>query len=233
LRFRGVGPVAAADNSLGAADFARLESIVSFCNSFEQANPMNSPFLIRPQAPADADAVDHLHEEAFGPGRFARSAYRVREASSGPQIAFTAWQGEVLVGAIQLTAVTIGGCAGAMLLGPLAITPAYKGKGGGLALIVASISAAEAAGKRLIVLVGDLPYYKRAGFAAVRPGQIVFPGPADPARILALELELEPGALDAYSGLIAADNTPLKHGAGKAAALRAQPGDEPRTFAVL
>jgi predicted N-acetyltransferase YhbS len=231
LRFRGVGLVAAADNSLGNADFARLESIVPV-NSFEQANPMNSPFLIRPQAPADAAAVDHLHEEAFGPGRFARSAYRVREASSGPQIAFIACEGTALVGAIQLTAVTIGGCAGAMLLGPLAVTPAHKGKGGGLALILESISAAEAVGKRLIVLVGDLPYYKRAGFIAVPPGQTLFPGPADPARILALELE--PGALGGYRGLIAADNTPLKHGVGKAATVRpSHPADERRTFAVL
>ena len=77
---------------------------------------MTSVFLIRPQAPADLAAVDQLHEEAFGPGRFARSAYRVREASHGPQIALTAWDGATLVGAIQLTAVTIGGQPGAMLL---------------------------------------------------------------------------------------------------------------------
>jgi len=167
---------------------------------------MTLTFLIRPQAPGDLAAVDQLHEQAFGPGRFARSAYRVREASSGPQIALTAWDGAMLAGAIQLTAVTIGDSAGAMLLGPLAVAPAYKGMGGGQRLIHESLAAARRTGRRLIVLVGDLPYYKRSGFAPVPPGQILFPGPADPSRILAVELEA--GALGDFHGLIAADNRP-------------------------
>lgn len=168
---------------------------------------MTSTFLVRPQAPGDLDAVNQLHEDAFGPGRFARSAYRVRESSHGPQIALIAWDGATLAGAIQLTAVTIGGERGAMLLGPLAIAPAYKGMGGGQRLIGESLVAARYAGKRLVVLVGDLPYYQRAGFATLPPGQIQFPGPADPARILAVELE--PGALDDFHGLIVADNAPM------------------------
>jgi predicted N-acetyltransferase YhbS len=169
---------------------------------------MTPNFLIRPQEPGDLAAITALHELSFGPGRFARSAYRVREASNGPQIALSAWDAETLVGAIQLTAVTIGECDGAMLLGPLAIAPAYKGKGGGLRLLRESIAAAEAMGKRLIILVGDLPYYARAGFGPVPVGQILFPGPADPARILALELE--PGALATFHGMIAADNGPAQ-----------------------
>ncbi len=188
---------------------------------------MTSAFLIRPQAPGDLSAVDQLHEEAFGPGRFARSAYRVREASHGPQVALTAWNGATLVGAIQLTAVTIGDRTGAMLLGPLAVAPDYKGMGGGLRLIQESLAAARIAGKRLIVLVGDLSYYQRAGFAVVPPGQILFPGPADPARILALELQ--PGALGEYRGLIAADNTPAPADATPA---RARPVREQRLFVL-
>jgi predicted N-acetyltransferase YhbS len=166
---------------------------------------MTSPFLVRPQEPDDDAAIAALHREAFGPGRFARTAYRIREASrNGPQIALTAWDAAALVGAIQLTAVTIAGRPGAMLLGPLAIAPAYKGKGGGLQLIRAGLARAQAMGHSLVVLVGDLPYYARAGFITVPPGQIVLPGPADPARILAAELE--PGALAAFRGLIEADN---------------------------
>lgn len=166
---------------------------------------MSSTLLIRPQQPGDLSSVSALHEQAFGPGRFARSAYRVREASHGPEIALTAWDGETLAGAIQLTAVTIGGHPGAMLLGPLAVAPDYKGKGCGMRLIRESLAAAKAAGKRFVLLVGDLPYYARAGFAVTPPGQVILPGPADPARILGLELH--PGALADYAGLIAADNT--------------------------
>ncbi len=166
---------------------------------------MTYNYPVRRQEPGDDAVVFQLHEQAFGPGRFARSAYRVREASRGPAIAFTAWDGDVLVGAIQLTSVTIGAEPGAMLLGPLAVAPAYKGRGAGLRLILDSLAEARLRGVSLVVLVGDLPYYARAGFAAVSAGQIVLPGPADPARILAVELE--PGALAGCSGMIAADNS--------------------------
>ena len=54
----------------------------------------------------------------------------------------------------------------------------------------------------LVVLVGDPPYYERFGFRRVPPGQILLPGPADPARILAAELS--PGALARFHGVVAA-----------------------------
>ena len=165
---------------------------------------MTYNYPIRPQQPADEATVSALHEKAFGPGRFARSAYRVREASHGPSIALTAWDGDGLVGAIQLTAVTIGGKPGAMLLGPLAVEPAYKGRGAGLRLILQSLAEARQKGVELVVLVGDLSYYDRAGFAVVPQGQILLPGPADPSRVLAVELR--PGARAAFAGVIAADN---------------------------
>jgi len=165
---------------------------------------MHCDFLVRLQQPGDAAAVTILQEEAFGPGRFARTAYRVRETSPCAQIALTAWDGDALVGAIQLTAVTIGGQRGAMLLGPLAIDPAYKGKGCGLRLIQDGLAEARDEGYRIVVLVGDLPYYGRAGFVTVPARRIALPGPADPARILAAELA--PGALAGYQGIIAADD---------------------------
>lgn len=166
---------------------------------------MTYNYRIRPFEPGDAAAVSQLHEEAFGPGRFARAAYRVREASAGPAIELTAWDGAELVGAIQLTAVTIGGRGGAMLLGPLAVAPAYKGRGAGMRLMLESLAEAHGRGVRLIVLVGDPPYYTRADFRPVPHGQITLPGPADPNRILARELE--PGALAMFSGLVEADNS--------------------------
>ena len=168
---------------------------------------MTSSVLIRPQEPGDVTAINALHEEAFGPGRFARTAYRVREAATCPPlITLTAWNGAHLVGAIEFSAITIGGKRGAMLLGPLAIAPDYKNKGYGLRLMKDGIAEAAALGFRLVVLVGDLPYYQRAGFRIVPPGQIALPGPVDPARFLAAELT--PGALAEFSGLVAADNAP-------------------------
>jgi predicted N-acetyltransferase YhbS len=180
---------------------------VAFRPSFtdRQVQLMTCPFAIRPQTPADTPAIDALHEEAFGPGRFARTAYRIREASTQPSpIALTAWHDGELAGAILFTAITVAGKRGALLLGPLAIRPAYKSKGAGLKLMQAGLARAKELGFSLVILIGDLPYYSRVGFGAVPPGRIVLPGPADPARFLALELK--PAALADYAGLVAADN---------------------------
>ncbi|WP_088344062.1 MULTISPECIES: N-acetyltransferase [Rhodomicrobium] len=164
-------------------------------------------FSIRPQSPEDALAVDALHEAAFGPGRFARTAYRIREAATRPPlIALTARHEDRVIGAIQFAAITIGGRRGAMLLGPLAIAPEHKNQGCGLQLMNHGLAEASRLGFRLVVLIGDLPYYSRAGFAVIPRGQIHLPGPADPARFLAKALQ--PGALAEYSGLVAADNEP-------------------------
>lgn len=168
---------------------------------------MTSRFLFRPQMPDDLAAVEALHESAFGPGRFARTAYRIREASTvPPPIALTGWDGRVLVGAIQFTAITIGGVRGAMLLGPLAIASGYQNMGCGLRLMTDGLAEAKRLGARLVVLVGDLPYYQRAGFRQIPPGRIALPGPADPARFLAAELQR--GALGGFAGMVAADNDP-------------------------
>ncbi|MEJ2376540.1 MAG: N-acetyltransferase, partial [Pseudolabrys sp.] len=34
---------------------------------------------ILPETAEDAEAIERLHERTFGPGRYARSAYRIRE----------------------------------------------------------------------------------------------------------------------------------------------------------
>lgn len=158
---------------------------------------------VRPVAPSDLPAITELHDRVFGPGAYARSAYRVRE-SAPPYSRFcrTSRLGDRLLAAIRLTEITIGGAPGALLLGPLAVDPSVAGQGYGKALVAATLDAARAAGIRLVVLVGNMPYYGRFGFAPVPPGQIVLPGPVDPARILAVELV--PGALSGYRGLIRA-----------------------------
>jgi predicted N-acetyltransferase YhbS len=164
-------------------------------------------FLFRPQIAADTSAIDALHAEVFGPGRFARTAYRIREASTqGPLLALTAWDGGTLAGVIQLTAITVAEQRGAVLLGPIAIAPAYQNRGCGMRLVTDGLAAVTERGYALVILVGDLPYYRKAGFQVIPFGQITLPGPADPARLLACVLR--PGALATFQGLVAADNEP-------------------------
>jgi predicted N-acetyltransferase YhbS len=73
-------------------------------------------------------------------------------------------------------------------------------RGIGMALVRRSLAAAQEAGHRLVLLVGDEPFYGRAGFVKVPRGQLEMPGPVDPERLLALELE--PGVLARARGPI-------------------------------
>lgn len=158
-----------------------------------------SNFEIRPETDGEAAILSQLSAEAFGPGRFARSAYRVREGIPPvAKLSLVGWRDGRVVGGIRFTAIRIGEENDALLLGPLVVDPAEAGKGFGRALVEEGLARAKQEGFALVLLVGDMPYYGRFGFAPVRPGQIVMPGPVDPARLLALELV--PGALARAQG---------------------------------
>jgi predicted N-acetyltransferase YhbS len=156
---------------------------------------------IRQQTPQDFSEITQLNEASFGPGRFARTAYRVREgAAVEPRLNLCAVKEGAIIGAVQFTPVTIGGEPDALLLGPLVIESAHKNQGHGLRLMLEGMQRARQLGYKLVILVGDLPYYARAGFTVAPLGRIAMPGPVDPARLL--YAELEPGALQAFCGLV-------------------------------
>ena len=160
------------------------------------------PLVIRPEQPADADLIERLHERAFGPGRFARTAYRLREgAPHRLDLSFTAVVGTLLVGSVRLTPV-MAGAVPAFMLGPLTVDPAFENRGIGAALMRRAIEAARAGERRLVLLVGDEPYYGRFGFERVPRGQLTLPGPVDPERFLACELA--DGALGEARGAVLA-----------------------------
>ena len=119
---------------------------------------------ILPEAPADAVAIEHLHERTFGPGRYAKTAYRIREITPhDPTLSFTARIGTLLVGSVWLSRIRIGEVK-ALLLGPLTVEPPFRSRGIGLQLIERALTEAKNKGNRLVLLVGDEPYYARAGF---------------------------------------------------------------------
>lgn len=151
---------------------------------------MTSPKIeIRLETDGDAQILSELSAQAFGPGRFARSAYRVREGIPPVEaLCLCALLDGKLIGGIRFTAISVGGEEGSALLGPLVVDPAEKGKGFGRALVEAGLARAREEGFGLILLVGDMPYYGRFGFQPVPPGQIRLPGPVDPVRLLAVEL---------------------------------------------
>jgi predicted N-acetyltransferase YhbS len=159
--------------------------------------------LILPEQPDDGPAIERLYERTFGPGRFARTAYRLREEiEHRRELSFTARIGTLMVGSSRLTPIRIGK-ATALLLGPLTIEPPFRGRGIGRGLIEASLEAAKKAGAKLVLLVGDEPYYGRMGFKRVPRGKVTLPGPVDADRILVAELA--PGAFDGVSGPVRPD----------------------------
>jgi predicted N-acetyltransferase YhbS len=165
---------------------------------------MSPNILHRSLAPADLPLVSQLDAMVFGPGRFTRTAYRVREGAPAlSPYCRAAFLGDRMVAAVRFTKISIGGLSQALLLGPLAVDAEFAGKGHGRKLIAEALDQARADGMRLVVLVGDEPYYARFGFHPVPAGQIRLPGPVDPLRLLATELA--PGALASYRGLVVAE----------------------------
>ncbi|MGI8524924.1 MAG: GNAT family N-acetyltransferase [Pseudolabrys sp.] len=152
---------------------------------------------------ADEIAIERLHERTFGPGRFARTAYRIREGRGHAlDLSFTARVGTLLVGSVRLTPISIG-AAKALLLGPLTVEPPFRDRGVGSALIGRALKHARKNGHKLVVLVGDAPFYGKNGFKKIPKGQVTMPGPVDPARLLVAELVA--GAAAGLKGNIAPD----------------------------
>ncbi|KQT45146.1 GCN5 family acetyltransferase [Aureimonas sp. Leaf454] len=153
-----------------------------------------------PEMPVHADAVADISEEAFGPGRFSRAAERVREmAGHEPSLSFVAVLDGAIVGSVRQSRIRIGERP-ALMLGPLAVRPPVMGRGLGAALLDVAARAGRDAGETVILLVGDPPYYQPHGYRVLPIGSVTMPGPADPARILALPLVA--GALDGLCGRV-------------------------------
>lgn len=168
--------------------------------SEQSVTPAPQPWLIRAERPQDADAVEALVDLAFGPGRHAKTAYRLREGVwPEERLSFVAQDGDgdALWGSVRFWPVAVGQRT-ALLLGPLAVVPELRGRGIGISLMQHGIRAAAALGYGAVILVGDEPYYAKAGFARLTPGQIRFPGPVDPERVLGLSLNGD--SLAALSG---------------------------------
>ena len=152
-----------------------------------------------PETAAHDPEIEDINAEAFGPGRFVRAAYHIREG--GPHrrdLSFVALLDGKVIASVRMTPIAAG-AGRALLLGPLAVRPSHKNLGIGKKLVAVALEAARTDGWHLVILVGDGPYYAPLGFTKVVPrGQLVMPRPVDPTRLLACELT--PDALDGFAG---------------------------------
>jgi predicted N-acetyltransferase YhbS len=158
---------------------------------------------IREEKAADLTARELLLDAAYGASRFAKTSQRLREGRlPAERLSLVAVAGGRLVGTVRLWHVTAGPGREALLLGPLAVEPACRNRGIGTALMRRAIARARMFGHRVILLVGDAPFYERFGFGAAAAARLWMPGRFDRDRLLGLALD--PGALDGAGGLISA-----------------------------
>lgn len=157
-----------------------------------------------PETSAHDAEIEHINEEAFGPGRFARAAYKIREGGAHERrLSFVALHEGEVIASCRLTRVAAGE-GRALLLGPLAVRPAHKNLGIGRKLVAISVEAARKAGAGAVLLVGDEPYYGPLGFKRIPRGQLSMPRPVDLDRILVYELT--PGAAAHLKGEVCHEN---------------------------
>jgi predicted N-acetyltransferase YhbS len=142
-------------------------------------------YLIKPEPAVLAGAVERLYDDVFGPARFHKASYLFREGVDPVrELSWIALEGDRLVGAIRYWPILVGETGHpALLLGPLAIAQDRAGKGIGRALMFKTLDLAAQLGHDLVLLVGDVDYYKRFGFVPATPHGFVMPGESKPERL--------------------------------------------------
>jgi predicted N-acetyltransferase YhbS len=134
------------------------------------------------------DVIEIINAEAFGPGRHARAAARIREQGAHDRsLSFVCADDGETIASVRMTPVLAGSVRG-HLLGPLAVRPSHKNMGIGRELVRIAIEAARRKGSEAVILVGDPPYYGPLGFEKVSYNALEFPGPVDPARVLVVPI---------------------------------------------
>lgn len=131
------------------------------------------------ETPADGPAVEALVLAAFGPGRYAKTAERLRERAA-VRAGFVVREGTRLLGSVRLWSIAIDGVP-ALFLGPIAVVADNRKAGLGAELVEACLTHASDAGLG-VLLVGDAPYFGRFGFTAAP--DVRLPGPVDQRRLL-------------------------------------------------
>jgi predicted N-acetyltransferase YhbS len=164
-----------------------------------------APFVVRSERASDVVAREALLDASFGDNRQLRTCQRLRDGQAPAEgLALSALSRGRLVGTVRLWHVSAGGVP-VLVLGPLAVDPPFRKLGIGRALVQRALAAAKARGHGAVLLLGDVSYYARFGFSALKTGELRLPGPFEPDRLLGLELR--EGALDGAWGMIVPTGT--------------------------
>jgi predicted N-acetyltransferase YhbS len=138
-----------------------------------------------------ATDVESLLDDAFGPDRHGRTAYKLRAGTVAiPSLSFAAVEEGVLVGSLQSWPVALetpcGKRAPLTLVGPVAVSPALQRSGIGRILMTHMLGVADAGAADALMMIGDPEYYGRFfGFSAEATAGWHLPGPVERHRLLA------------------------------------------------
>lgn len=158
-------------------------------------------YSISLDAPEHAAAVEALYDDVFGPGRFAKTAERLREGNTKiADASLVAIDSEGLTGVVRVWPVTVGETGRAAFLGPIAVAERRRGNGVAFKLMERAIGVCREQGYAAVILVGDLDYYDRFGFRSAE-GRFQLPGPVDQKRVLIRDLSERASKLSGMLGV--------------------------------
>lgn len=167
------------------ADLRAMTDAIETASPDLPAKKLLANLDLRLESPDDNVWIETMHAVCFGPGRFARAAYRVREMiDTDPDLNWCAEFEGLLISSVRMTPISVGARNGYML-GPLVTDPGQRNKGAGRRLVRHVTEMAIARDDvDFVLLVGDEPYYGPLGYVPTVLRAITFPAPVDPSRIL-------------------------------------------------
>src|SRR5690606_10197200 len=125
----------------GAGGFCCPDHLTDLRYGYSTMNALDVTYV--PELPAHDLEIEEINAEAFGPGRFVRAAYHIREG--GPHcrdLSFVALVDGAVIASVLMTPIAAGE-GRALLLGPLAVRPAFKNLGIGRKLVAIALEAAR------------------------------------------------------------------------------------------
>jgi len=150
----------------------------------------------------DIDSIRHVNEQAFGQKEETEIVDKLRNRGA-VTLSLVAVQDDQIVGYILFSPVTIESESTsfeAIALAPMAVLPAYQGKGTGSQLVHSGLEECQRLGHEIVVVLGHPDYYPRFGFVLANPKGVdcEFEVPEEAWMIL----ELRQGALAGRSGKV-------------------------------
>jgi putative acetyltransferase len=119
-------------------------------------------YFCRPEQAHDVAPVRALLEAAFPSTAEARLVDALR-AAGRLAVSLVATDGQVVVGHVAFSPVTVGSVTG-LGLAPMAVQPAHQNKGVGALLVREGLASCAEAGCGFVVVLGEPEYYGRFGF---------------------------------------------------------------------